>query len=151
MINSYALGCSEEYFRSWAEFSPERWLHKGSILPFSHVPFGLGKRMCVGRRVAELQLHLALCWVNSQKKREFWGWLVLQLMGMHSPAWSFVSSWSLNTVLWFQTGSWVNTPQKKRILGGFAPAADGDPEPSTLMGMFYSNWSLNSVLCQGTG
>ncbi|NXP41991.1 CP24A protein, partial [Leiothrix lutea] len=63
MINSYALGCSEEYFRGWAEFRPERWLQRGSIHPFSHVPFGIGKRMCVGRRVAELQLHLALCWV----------------------------------------------------------------------------------------
>ncbi|NXB73896.1 CP24A protein, partial [Donacobius atricapilla] len=63
MINSHALGCSEEYFRGWAEFRPERWLQRGSIHPFSHVPFGIGKRMCVGRRVAELQLHLALCWL----------------------------------------------------------------------------------------
>lgn len=73
MINSYALGCSEEYFRGWAEFRPERWLQRGSIHPFSHVPFGIGKRMCVGRRVAELQLHLALCWVNTPKKGQFWG------------------------------------------------------------------------------
>ncbi|NWW40857.1 CP24A protein, partial [Panurus biarmicus] len=63
MINSHALGCSEDYFRGWAEFRPERWLQKGSIHPFSHIPFGIGKRMCVGRRVAELQLHLALCWL----------------------------------------------------------------------------------------
>ncbi|NWV40212.1 CP24A protein, partial [Grantiella picta] len=63
MINSHALGCSEDYFRGWAQFRPERWLHRASILPFSHVPFGIGKRMCVGRRVAELQLHLALCWL----------------------------------------------------------------------------------------
>ncbi|NXQ25619.1 CP24A protein, partial [Alaudala cheleensis] len=63
MINSHALGCSEEYFSGWAEFRPERWLQRGSIHPFSHVPFGIGKRMCVGRRVAELQLHLALCWL----------------------------------------------------------------------------------------
>ncbi|NWT63505.1 CP24A protein, partial [Erythrocercus mccallii] len=47
MINSHALGCSEEYFRGWAEFRPERWLQRGSIHPFSHVPFGIGKRMCV--------------------------------------------------------------------------------------------------------
>ncbi|NWU26214.1 CP24A protein, partial [Dyaphorophyia castanea] len=68
MINSHALGCSEEYFRGWAEFRPERWLQRGSIHPFSHVPFGIGKRMCVGRRVAELQLHLALCWLV----RKYW-------------------------------------------------------------------------------
>ncbi|NXX66379.1 CP24A protein, partial [Spizella passerina] len=63
MINSHALGCSEDCFRGWAEFRPERWLHRGSIQPFSHVPFGMGRRMCVGRRLAELQLHLALCWL----------------------------------------------------------------------------------------
>ncbi|XP_058670830.1 1,25-dihydroxyvitamin D(3) 24-hydroxylase, mitochondrial [Ammospiza nelsoni] len=63
MINSHALGCSEDCFRGWAEFRPERWLLRGSIHPFSHVPFGIGRRMCVGRRLAELQLHLALCWL----------------------------------------------------------------------------------------
>ncbi|NWV49888.1 CP24A protein, partial [Daphoenositta chrysoptera] len=63
MINSHALGCSEEYFRGWPEFRPERWLQRGSVRPFSHVPFGVGRRMCVGRRVAELQLRLALCWL----------------------------------------------------------------------------------------
>ncbi|NXJ63071.1 CP24A protein, partial [Rostratula benghalensis] len=63
MINSHALGCNEEYFNGWTQFKPERWFQKNSINPFSHVPFGIGKRMCIGRRVAELQLHLALCWL----------------------------------------------------------------------------------------
>ncbi|XP_034288923.1 1,25-dihydroxyvitamin D(3) 24-hydroxylase, mitochondrial isoform X1 [Pantherophis guttatus] len=62
MINTYALGCNEEYFSNWSEFQPERWLQK-TIHPFSHAPFGIGKRMCVGRRLAELQLQLALCWL----------------------------------------------------------------------------------------
>ncbi|XP_032073203.1 1,25-dihydroxyvitamin D(3) 24-hydroxylase, mitochondrial [Thamnophis elegans] len=62
MINTYALGCNEEYFSNWSEFQPERWLQK-NIHPFSHAPFGIGKRMCVGRRLAELQLQLALCWL----------------------------------------------------------------------------------------
>ncbi|NWI49447.1 CP24A protein, partial [Calyptomena viridis] len=63
MINSHALGCTEEYFSGWTHFRPERWFHKKLIHPFSHVPFGMGKRMCIGRRLAELQLHLALCWL----------------------------------------------------------------------------------------
>lgn len=67
MINSHALGCNEEYFNGWTQFKPERWFQKNLINPFSHVPFGIGKRMCIGRRVAELQLHLALCWVNTIK------------------------------------------------------------------------------------
>ncbi|NXG48504.1 CP24A protein, partial [Psilopogon haemacephalus] len=63
VINSHALGCNEEYFSGWTQFKPERWFQKKSINPFSHVPFGIGKRMCIGRRLAELQLHLALCWL----------------------------------------------------------------------------------------
>lgn len=63
MINSHSLGCNEEYFNDWTQFKPERWLQK-NINPFAHVPFGIGKRMCIGRRLAELQLQLALCWVR---------------------------------------------------------------------------------------
>ncbi|NXU74103.1 CP24A protein, partial [Oreotrochilus melanogaster] len=63
MINSHALGCNEEYFKDWTQFKPERWFQRTLINPFAHVPFGIGKRMCIGRRIAELQLHLALCWL----------------------------------------------------------------------------------------
>uniref|UniRef100_A0A8C4JAX2 1,25-dihydroxyvitamin D(3) 24-hydroxylase, mitochondrial n=1 Tax=Dromaius novaehollandiae TaxID=8790 RepID=A0A8C4JAX2_DRONO len=63
MINTHALGCNEEYFNGWTQFKPERWLQKNLINPFTHLPFGMGKRMCIGRRLAELQLHLALCWL----------------------------------------------------------------------------------------
>ncbi|XP_048351862.1 1,25-dihydroxyvitamin D(3) 24-hydroxylase, mitochondrial [Sphaerodactylus townsendi] len=62
MLNSHILGRSEENFRDWTQFKPERWLQK-NINPFAHIPFGIGKRMCIGRRLAELQLHLALFWI----------------------------------------------------------------------------------------
>ncbi|XP_030389097.1 1,25-dihydroxyvitamin D(3) 24-hydroxylase, mitochondrial isoform X3 [Gopherus evgoodei] len=63
MLNSHALGSNEEYFSDWTTFKPERWLQKNIINPFAHIPFGIGRRMCIGRRLAELQLHLALCWL----------------------------------------------------------------------------------------
>ncbi|XP_068598831.1 1,25-dihydroxyvitamin D(3) 24-hydroxylase, mitochondrial [Brachionichthys hirsutus] len=64
MINSHALGANEEYFKDGKKFKPERWLRENcTINPFSHVPFGIGKRMCIGRRLAELQLQLAMCWL----------------------------------------------------------------------------------------
>lgn len=66
MINFHALGSNEEYFDDRTQFKPERWLRENcSINPFAHVPFGIGKRMCIGRRLAELQLQLAMCWVRS--------------------------------------------------------------------------------------
>ncbi|KAG7226709.1 hypothetical protein INR49_014057 [Caranx melampygus] len=64
MINSHALGSNEEYFDNGKQFKPERWLRENSTInPFAHVPFGIGKRMCIGRRLAELQLQLAMCWL----------------------------------------------------------------------------------------
>ncbi|XP_069807837.1 1,25-dihydroxyvitamin D(3) 24-hydroxylase, mitochondrial [Dendropsophus ebraccatus] len=63
-INSHVLGSNEECFDDWKEFRPERWLQdKNTINPFAYVPFGIGKRMCIGRRLAELQLQLSLCWL----------------------------------------------------------------------------------------
>uniref|UniRef100_A0A4X1UJX4 Cytochrome P450 family 24 subfamily A member 1 n=2 Tax=Sus scrofa TaxID=9823 RepID=A0A4X1UJX4_PIG len=62
MLNTYVLGTNEENFEDSSQFRPERWLQeKKKINPFAHLPFGVGKRMCIGRRLAELQLHLALC------------------------------------------------------------------------------------------
>lgn len=68
MINSHALGSNEEYFDDGKKFKPERWLRENNTInPFAHVPFGIGKRMCIGRRLAELQLQLAMCWVRSDR------------------------------------------------------------------------------------
>ncbi|NXU41416.1 CP27B protein, partial [Drymodes brunneopygia] len=36
---------------------------RGPKHPFASLPFGLGPRSCVGRRLAELQLHMALAQV----------------------------------------------------------------------------------------
>uniref|UniRef100_A0A8C5MEW5 Cytochrome P450 n=1 Tax=Leptobrachium leishanense TaxID=445787 RepID=A0A8C5MEW5_9ANUR len=64
MINFHAMTWNEDYFPDSQEFKPERWLERKSALnPFASIPFGIGKRMCIGRRLAELQLQLALCWI----------------------------------------------------------------------------------------
>ncbi|XP_020032377.2 1,25-dihydroxyvitamin D(3) 24-hydroxylase, mitochondrial [Castor canadensis] len=64
MLNTQVLGSNEDNFEDPHQFRPERWLQTDKkINPFAHLPFGVGKRMCIGRRLAELQLHLALCWI----------------------------------------------------------------------------------------
>ncbi|XP_010001123.1 PREDICTED: 25-hydroxyvitamin D-1 alpha hydroxylase, mitochondrial, partial [Chaetura pelagica] len=69
----YVTSRDSRYFPSPDSFMPERWLRggtspqgcpqgppRGPPHPFASLPFGLGKRSCVGRRVAELELHQAL-------------------------------------------------------------------------------------------
>lgn len=63
----YTICRDESQFVHADEFLPERWLrgsasHSGYYRhhPYSFIPFGVGVRACVGRRVAELEMHFAL-------------------------------------------------------------------------------------------
>lgn len=61
---------TEEYFDKPDEFIPERWLkyestggcpmHTKKIHPFVSLPFGYGRRSCLGRRFAEIELQILL-------------------------------------------------------------------------------------------
>lgn len=60
---------NEKQFGQPKKFIPERWLkdnndpecpHSRDAHPFAYLPFGFGVRMCVGRRVAELELEVLL-------------------------------------------------------------------------------------------
>ncbi|XP_041354490.1 probable cytochrome P450 49a1 [Gigantopelta aegis] len=57
---------SPEYFPRPEEFIPERWLNdidpvKHRIRSFIVMPFGFGPRSCLGKTLAERQIHLLVC------------------------------------------------------------------------------------------
>ncbi|XP_001637471.3 cytochrome P450 10 [Nematostella vectensis] len=58
----YSACYSEQLFHNPTEYKPDRWLRDGGddIHAFAHLPFGFGPRMCLGRRVAELEIFLFL-------------------------------------------------------------------------------------------
>ena len=55
-----------EYFEEPDSFIPERWLKKESkrTHPFLLLPFGHGPRSCIGRRLAEQNIHTLMLHVR---------------------------------------------------------------------------------------
>ncbi|XP_047015016.1 sterol 26-hydroxylase, mitochondrial isoform X2 [Ictalurus punctatus] len=60
----YAASHDENEFPDSESFIPERWLRgtpsHSQHHPYSSIPFGVGVRACVGRRVAELEMYFGL-------------------------------------------------------------------------------------------
>ncbi|KAK6484884.1 cytochrome P450 27C1 isoform X1 [Huso huso] len=59
----YSTSYEDECFPAALEFRPERWVRKDNmdrVDNFGSIPFGYGIRSCIGKRIAELELHLAL-------------------------------------------------------------------------------------------
>ena len=64
----YVIARDENVFSDPNAFKPERWLRESGentvSSTFASVPFGFGPRQCIGRRLAELELYLALARVS---------------------------------------------------------------------------------------
>ena len=68
MILNHAMSLSEQYFEDPLSFKPERWLRENrrpsenrrNNEAFTSLPFGFGTRMCIGRRVSEMEQYLLL-------------------------------------------------------------------------------------------
>ncbi|XP_019746464.1 cytochrome P450 27C1 [Hippocampus comes] len=64
----YVVSHDHTQFARADEFMPERWLRAARVTPgpfrhhpYSFIPFGVGVRGCVGKRVAEMEMYFALC------------------------------------------------------------------------------------------
>ncbi|XP_069553915.1 cytochrome P450 27C1 [Brachyistius frenatus] len=59
----YSTSLDDENFADACDFRPDRWVRKDPqdrVDNFGSIPFGYGIRSCIGRRIAELEMHLAL-------------------------------------------------------------------------------------------
>lgn len=68
IFQHYVISNQEQYFKGSTEFLPERWLKSDRSTsehhPFASLPFGFGKRMCLGKRFAELEIQTLLAKVK---------------------------------------------------------------------------------------
>ncbi|XP_047539075.1 probable cytochrome P450 49a1 isoform X1 [Vanessa atalanta] len=73
IFQHYVMANSEEYFSKASEFRPERWLQRSTYKhhAFASLPFGFGKRMCLGRRFAELEMQIVICKMVNSFKMEY--------------------------------------------------------------------------------
>ncbi|XP_037297134.1 cytochrome P450 CYP12A2 isoform X4 [Manduca sexta] len=74
------MSLMEQYYPRPKEYIPERWvadkddpLYHGNAHPFAHSPFGFGVRMCIGRRIAELEVETFLARVVENFNVEWFG------------------------------------------------------------------------------
>jgi len=68
---------SDRYYNQAEKFMPERWIRgrpeAKKLHPYAFIPFSHGSRMCVGRRVAEMEIQVLMVELLRRFKLEFKG------------------------------------------------------------------------------
>ena len=73
VFQHYVISNTERYFPRSSSFLPERWIGSGTLEApaprhaFASLPFGYGRRMCLGRRFADLEIQVLLAKVSRSK------------------------------------------------------------------------------------
>lgn len=84
VFQHYVISNLEKYFTDADQFLPERWLkqqdglcvHHQTVHRFASLPFGYGRRMCLGRRFADLEIQtiiakVGFCRILAKCKKAF--------------------------------------------------------------------------------
>ncbi|XP_066591364.1 probable cytochrome P450 49a1 [Prorops nasuta] len=73
VFQHYVISNTDKYFPKSGEFLPERWLcdHNAPRHAFASLPFGYGRRMCLGRRFAELEIAIVIARIIQSYKLEY--------------------------------------------------------------------------------
>lgn len=64
ILSIYTSGRSEVFFKNPNEFNPDRWVRSEenniSLMQYCTLPFAMGTRSCIGKKIAETQLKVTL-------------------------------------------------------------------------------------------
>ncbi|KAG7204439.1 hypothetical protein KM043_004876 [Ampulex compressa] len=72
VFQHYVISNLEKYFPRSGDFLPERWMNNEGVRHnFASLPFGYGRRMCLGRRFAELEMMIVVGKILQTYKVEF--------------------------------------------------------------------------------
>ncbi len=71
MISPYILHRNKKYWKNAEEFNPNRFLDDTTINPFHYIPFGQGPHICIGNRLAMVEIHTIAYVLLSKYKFEF--------------------------------------------------------------------------------
>ncbi|XP_046834494.1 probable cytochrome P450 301a1, mitochondrial [Vespa crabro] len=72
IFQHYVISNLDKYFPRSNEFFPERWLQDDGVRhAFASLPFGYGKRMCLGRRFADLEMIIVISKILQYYKIEY--------------------------------------------------------------------------------
>ncbi|XP_066154571.1 probable cytochrome P450 49a1 isoform X2 [Euwallacea fornicatus] len=90
VFQHYVISNQEEFFTKSDEFIPERWLKQCPLSknhhPFASLPFGFGRRMCLGKRFAELEIQALLAKILQNYRVEYhYGNLEYYIHPMYTP------------------------------------------------------------------
>nr|XP_018918048.1 PREDICTED: probable cytochrome P450 49a1 [Bemisia tabaci] len=88
VFQHYVISNSDRYFSEPEKFLPERWLKssKENHHPFAALPFGYGRRMCLGRRFADLEIQTIITKMIQAFKIEYHhGELEYRIHPMYMP------------------------------------------------------------------
>ncbi|XP_022901750.1 cytochrome P450 315a1, mitochondrial [Onthophagus taurus] len=85
----YTTGRDSNYYENSNEFKPERWMRTNDVSMQQILPFAIGARSCIGRRIAEAQIMITLAEIvkifnvtlkNNQKEIE----MILKMVAIPS-------------------------------------------------------------------
>ena len=72
VCETWVAGLQEENYENARQFVPERWLDGAKNKnPFLTVPFGVGRRRCPGKRVAEQEMMVVTAKVMIKTNTQF--------------------------------------------------------------------------------